>query len=215
MTAEEQAALWQLSLEQWQRYESYMAQTGKYFYKHLDPVFVAGLIAENDRERREIAELYAQQEYDRTRRLIAFQDDFTRAMKKLHGDEPLVSLAKLENLLGDFSRRAKREGKPKPSDRVTLFITDGECADCDSAFKTHYKRLGGRYPPGLVLDLYFVGTKDNGAIQAWARRMEIDPAMVRAGTITLNHDDDRYPRFGSPELPAAFLMREGKVVGRL
>ena len=208
------AERWGLSLEQWQRYETYMEQEGRYFYDHLDPVFVAGLIAETDIERRQLAELYARQELERTRRLIAFQDDFTRAMKRLGADRMILSVAKMKELFGDSGKALAMDEQPKPGDRIALFVSSACGSRCEGVFSYHYRKLSKDYPANVSLDVYFVGKHTNAQIQGWARRLKIDRKLVQSGKVTLNHDD-RYKDFGEPPLPAAFLVRGRQVVGRL
>ena len=57
-------------------------------------------------------------------------------------------------------------------------------------------------------DLYMVGSRqDDGRIRDWAKRANVDPARVRSGSITLNHDGGRWLSLGLPgELPA--VVRE-------
>ena len=63
---------------------------------------------------------------------------------------------------------------------------------------------------GAEFDLYMVGSRqDDARIRDWAKRAQIDPARVRAGSITLNHDSGRWLALGlSGDLPAA--VREVK-----
>jgi integrating conjugative element protein (TIGR03759 family) len=61
---------------------------------------------------------------------------------------------------------------------------------------------------GTACDLYMVGsTQDDARIRQWAAKAGIEPAKVRARTITLNHDAGRWLSIGVPgELPA--VVRE-------
>ncbi len=214
-TTVEHAALWALTPEQWTRYETYMAQTGKYFYKHLDPVFVSGLIAESDAERLKLADLYNQQEYARVQQLVAFQTTAAIAFKQRYGDEPVMSLDKLYALVNQpHPQRAAQAPPPSPTfgDRIALFIDNTCRRACDRAFRRHYNVVRNRQ--GISLDIYFVGKTTDDAIQNWARRLKIDPKLVLTRVITLNHDD-RHALFGAPRVPAAFLVRQNAVVGQL
>ncbi|HRM55413.1 MAG TPA: TIGR03759 family integrating conjugative element protein, partial [Ottowia sp.] len=48
-------------------------------------------------------------------------------------------------------------------------------------------------------------------IRDWAKRAQIDPARVRAGSITLNHDGGRWLSLGLPgDLPAAVREVNGQ-----
>ena len=208
------AERWGLTLEQWQRYQTYMENGGNYFYSHLDPVFVSGIIAKTDIERRQIAELYARQELERTRRLIAFQDEFTKAMKRMGADHNVLSVAKMREMFGDMESVSAANEQPRSGDRIVLFVSSSCGSRCKSEFRYHYKKLGKQYPAGVALDVYFVGKHTDTQIQSWARGLKINPGLVKSGRVTLNHDD-RYRSFGEPPLPAAFLVRGREVVGKL
>ena len=62
---------------------------------------------------------------------------------------------------------------------------------------------------GTEFDLYMVGSRqDDTRIRDWAKRANVDPARVRSGGITLNHDGGRWLSLSLPgELPA--VVREG------
>jgi integrating conjugative element protein (TIGR03759 family) len=61
---------------------------------------------------------------------------------------------------------------------------------------------------GTSFDLYMVGSRqDDTRIRQWATQAGVDPARVRARTITINHDAGRWLSLGVPgELPA--VVRE-------
>ena len=65
---------------------------------------------------------------------------------------------------------------------------------------------------GAEFDLYMVGSRqDDARIRDWAKRAQIDPARVRAGSITLNHDGGRWLSLGLPgDLPAAVREVNGQ-----
>ena len=52
------AAHWGLTAEEVQRYHHYMAVEGQYFYRHLDPVMVLGLMETDPAKRTRYAEKY-------------------------------------------------------------------------------------------------------------------------------------------------------------
>jgi integrating conjugative element protein (TIGR03759 family) len=65
---------------------------------------------------------------------------------------------------------------------------------------------------GTAFDVYMVGSRlDDAHIRQWATRAGIDPARVRARTITLNHDAGRWLSLGVPgELPAVVRELNGR-----
>jgi integrating conjugative element protein (TIGR03759 family) len=65
---------------------------------------------------------------------------------------------------------------------------------------------------GDAFDLYLVGSRqDDARVRAWASQVGIDPAKVRARTITLNHDAGRWLSIGADgELPAVVREIDGQ-----
>jgi integrating conjugative element protein (TIGR03759 family) len=57
-----------------------------------------------------------------------------------------------------------------------------------------------------------VGSRqDDGVIRRWAQQAGVDPARVRARTITLNHDDGRWLSIGGQgDLPAVVRQVDGQ-----
>ena len=203
---------WGLSAQQLKRYNAYMKIEGHYFYKQLDPVFVAGLIAQTDEEREQLAELYAKQEYERNKRLIAFNDAFEMAADRLYGHEEKISLTKLYAKYGG-GELPPINSPVKAGDHIAVFIKQ-HCSLCDATVQEHYAALAG-YPNGVTLDVYFVDKPSDSAIQNWAHDIKIDVNKVRQRTVTLNRDSSRYKQYGSPSLPTTYLLRNHKILGSL
>jgi integrating conjugative element protein (TIGR03759 family) len=65
---------------------------------------------------------------------------------------------------------------------------------------------------GAEFDLYMIESRnDDGHIRRWAAHAGIDPAKVRARTITLNHDAGRWNSLGlAGELPAVLRRKDGR-----
>ena len=86
------------------------------------------------------------------------------------------------------------------SGRLAVFVK-ADCAPCA-------QRVQQLQAAGTAFDLYMVGSRqDDARIRQWATRAGIDPARVRARTITLNHDAGRWLSLGLPgDLPA--VVRE-------
>jgi integrating conjugative element protein (TIGR03759 family) len=87
---------------------------------------------------------------------------------------------------------------------MAVFVKDG-CTACGQLVQ----RLQSS---GAEFDLYMVGSRqDDARIRDWAKRAQIDPARVRAGSITLNHDGGRWLSLGLPgDLPAAVREVNGQ-----
>ncbi|HFD80626.1 MAG TPA: TIGR03759 family integrating conjugative element protein [Gammaproteobacteria bacterium] len=211
LPAENPARHWGLTQRQWKRYTHYMAVEGRYFYEQLDPVFVAGLIAETDAERAQLAELYARQEYERNRRLIAFNDAFEMAANRLYGHMEKLSLDKLYAKYGGGELPPIRS-PIQSGDRIVLFVKRN-CDACRAETRKRYAALK-RYP-GVTLDIYFVDSPSDTDIQRWAHDLNISVDAVRQRTVTLNRDTTRYTEYGSPKLPTTYLLRNHRIIGSL
>jgi integrating conjugative element protein (TIGR03759 family) len=90
--------------------------------------------------------------------------------------------------------------------RLAVFVRD-DCPLCE-------QRVKNLENSGQAFDLYMVGTRgDDARIRAWVRRLRIDPAKVRSGIITLNHDAGRWFSLGLPgSLPAVLQSVDGRWV---
>src|SRR3546814_13841504 len=88
---------------------------------------------------------------------------------------------------------------------MAVFVKDG-CVACGQLVQ----RLQSS---GTEFDLYMVGSRqDDARIRDWAKRAQIDPARVRSGSITLNHDGGRWLSLGLPgDLPAVVRSEERRV----
>lgn len=211
-TAEQNAEHWSLTEDQWKRYTTYMEMEGRYFYQHLDPVFVSGLIAETEAERQRLAERYAEQEFERNKRLIAFNDAFESAFNRKYGHLDKLSVEKY------YQKYGGGELQPIASpiqagDHIAVFVKR-DCTRCDAAISKHYAALK-HHPEGVKLDIFFVDSPSDVDIQRWARQLNIGIDTVRQRTVTLNRDTARYQEYGSPELPTVYLLRNREVIGSL
>jgi integrating conjugative element protein (TIGR03759 family) len=93
---------------------------------------------------------------------------------------------------------------PAASGRIAVFVKDA-CPACDQAAL----RLQAA---GMEFDIYVVGSRaDDARIRAWAQRIGIDPAKVRSGQVTLNHDSGRWLSLGlQGDLPAVVRQVGGQ-----
>ena len=104
------------------------------------------------------------------------------------------------NLPDDKPGAATSANPLRGSGRTAVFVKDG-CAACGQLVQ----RLQSS---GTEFDLYMVGSRqDDTRIRDWAKRANVDPARVRSGGITLNHDGGRWLSLSLPgDLPA--VVRE-------
>ncbi len=184
---------WGLREEEWTRYRLLMQGPLGVYSPNLDPLTALGIEAVSDQERRHYAELQVGIEARRVEKLLAYQRAYDDAWQRLHPGVERVS-ASLASL----------QTAPAVSGRFAVFVKD-KCPACGQAVQ----RLQSA---GTEFDLYMVGTRqDDARIRDWARGVQIDPARVRSGAITLNHDSGRWLSLGlEGDLPAVVRQVNGQ-----
>jgi len=187
-TAEQQARDWGLSVEEWARYRDLMQGPLGVYSPHIDPLTALGIEARSGQERQRYAELQVAAEAQRVEKLLVYQRAYDDAWQRLHTDMPRVILPDAGPAFSPVV--------PTASGRLAVFVEDA-CPPCDQAAL----RLQAA---GRPFDIYVVDSGDDDArIRAWAQRIGIEPAKVRSGQVTLNHDAGRWVSLGLPgDLPA-------------
>ena len=89
------AAHWGLTSEEVKRYHHYMAVEGQYFYRHLDPAMVLGLIETDPAQRTRYAEKYLETERRRIEAQIRFATLAATVQFQRFGLEKLVDFSTL------------------------------------------------------------------------------------------------------------------------
>lgn len=193
---EQHARDWGLSVDEWTRYRDLMQGPLGVYSPHIDPLTALGIEARSDQERQRYAELQVAAEAQRIEKLLAYQRAYDDAWQRLHADMPRV-------ILPDAGA-AFSPAVPAASGRLALFVQDA-CPACDQAAL----RLQAA---GMEFDTYVVDSgADDARIRAWAQRIGIDPAKVRSGQVTLNHDSGRWLSLGLPgDLPAVVRQVGGQ-----
>ncbi|MGG2818615.1 TIGR03759 family integrating conjugative element protein [Pseudomonas aeruginosa] len=193
---EQSAREWQLSSEEWARFQALMQGPLGVYSPGLDPLTALGIEARSDEERRRYAELQIRAEAHRVEKLLAYQRAYDEAWQRLHPDMPRVILPGAEP---SFSPVATAS-----NERPALFVQD-DCVACDRAAQQ-------LQASGADFDIYVVGSHaDDGHIRTWAQRIGIDPARVRSRNITLNHDAGLWLSLGlSGDLPALVRQVDGQ-----
>lgn len=194
--AEQQAREWGLNAEEWTRYRDLMQGPLGVYSPHIDPLTALGIEARTDQERQRYAELQVAAEAKRVEKLLAYQRAYDGAWQRLHADMPRVILPDAGPAFSPML--------PAASGRLALFVED-DCPTCDQAAL----RLQA---VGRAFDIYVVDSgADDARIRAWAQRIGIDPAKVRSGQVTLNHDAGRWVSLGlSGDLPAVVRQVGGQ-----
>lgn len=195
-TDEQHARDWGLGTEEWARYWALMQGPLGIYSPNLDPLTALGIEARSDQERHRYAELQVQAEAHRVEKLLAYQRAYDDAWQRLHYDMPRV-------ILPDAGA-AFSPVVPAANGRIAVFVKDA-CPACDQSTL----RLQAA---GMEFDIYVVDSRaDDARIRAWAQRIGIDPAKVRSGQITLNHDSGRWLSLGLPgDLPAVVRQVGGQ-----
>lgn len=187
ITDEQQARDWGLRADEWTRYRDLMQGPLGVYSPNLDPLTALGIEARSDEERRRYAELQVQAEAHRVEKTLAYQRAYDAAWQRLHPGLQRV------NLPGADTTTA---AVPSGAGRLAVFVKDG-CAACGPLIQQ-------LQTAGTKFDVYMVGScQEDTRIHEWARQAGIDPARVRKGSVTLNHDAGRWLSLGlQGELPA-------------
>jgi integrating conjugative element protein (TIGR03759 family) len=195
---ERQARAWGLTNAEWTRYRELMAGPLGIYSPHLDPLSALGIEAESEAERRRYAELQVRAEARRVEKLLTYQRAYDAAWQRLQPGMARV------NLSGASRLPAKPTASGPMSTRLAVFVKP-DCPSCAARAQT-------LQAAGTAFDLYMVGSRNEDAlIRAWAASARIDPAKVKSGAITLNHDAGRWRTLNLPgELPAVLRQVNGK-----
>ncbi|HBO9203569.1 TPA: TIGR03759 family integrating conjugative element protein [Pseudomonas aeruginosa] len=189
---------WGLRDDEFARYRELMEGPIGIYSPTLDPLSTLGIEARSDEERRRYAELQVQVEARRVEKLLAYQRAYDEAWQRLNPGMQRV------NLPDDKQGAATNTSPLHSSGRTAVFVKDG-CVACGQLVQ----RLQSS---GAEFDLYMVGSRqDDARIRDWAKRANVDPARVRSGSITLNHDGGRWLSLGLPgDLPAVVHEVQGQ-----
>jgi integrating conjugative element protein (TIGR03759 family) len=194
------AQLWNLSEVEWQRYHQLMQGIrGSISPSTISPIEVLGIHARDEAERQRYAEIWARIMYEDAGRILAYQQAYDAAVKRLYPNQPLIDVSQL---LGKSSEKNEFQ----PTDRL-LFFTRPDCPACDLILSKLLKRINE--VAGLDIYLSEVLQGDDSAVRDWASSHQIDPAWVHSRRITLNHDGGALEKItdGQGEVPSLFHRR--------
>lgn len=210
---------WQLSLEEFDRYQQYMALEGRYFYAHLDPVTVLGVIETDPVRQQHYATLYLRQERQRIAQQTGFAALVALRQQQLYGAERVFDFSTLPQAAHSPGYQAARQGErperlappdeygvfaPQAGDRVDLLVTpicQTECfALLDALMATPVDRV----------HLYGYGFSEPAALAAWL--MAWPHSDTDSERLQLKRFDPLI--FPTAERPQVLLRRDGIVVAR-
>ena len=179
----EAAAVWRLSPEDWTRYETLMRGRRGVWTPGADPLLVLGAHARTDAERRRFAEAFVRAEHERVEGELAFERAVAAAWARL---------------FPGALRLAAQSPAEAPPERYAL-VFDRDCTGCVATVRAY---TGGAVP----VDVYVRGAADDAALRLWAWSHGVRAADVRAGRVTVNHDDGSVPG----PAPAVWARRGGR-----
>ncbi|WP_337261522.1 MULTISPECIES: TIGR03759 family integrating conjugative element protein [unclassified Serratia (in: enterobacteria)] len=173
---------WGLKADEYARYQTLMQGPLGVHSPGLDPLTALGIEAKTDAERRRYAELQVEAEGRRVAKLLAYQQAYDDAWKRLHPTLLPMALTGSQSIQSPIT-------SPAENGRLTVFVK-AVCPPCVQKVKA-LQRQGARF------DVYMIDSQqDDGRIRQWAAQAGIDPARVRNRTITLNHDSGQWQALG-------------------
>lgn len=187
---------WGLEPQEWARYRRLMQGPLGIWTPHLDPLTALGIEARSQAEREHYAALEVRMEGERVTKILMFQRAYDAAWKRLDPNLKPVNFAAVPPV-------TRPAAEVSASGRLAVFIKE-PCPACDATVQTLQAQ-------GRAFDIYMVGLEDDPQLRAWAARVRLDPAKVRAGAITLNHDAGRWLSIGDEgRLPAVLADVNGQ-----
>ncbi|MFM2588254.1 TIGR03759 family integrating conjugative element protein [Vibrio sp. TBV020] len=161
MAKQWQGSDWDITDEQWQRYQRLMQTPLTYDMQDATPLEVLAIFARHDAERDALAKQLVEFDKKRTEGLLALDVAYRQAWKTQYPNLSVVGNALPE--------------------RVVLFVSS-QCDDCLDALKAWRSQ-------GVSVDVYLVdGQGNDRKLRAWAAKAGIRQADVTDKHITLNHD---------------------------
>lgn len=217
----QKAKIWNLSVDEYTHYQWLMKNTpSQLWYKKLDPAEVLGMNASNEKQRLKYALLEAKLAIQRVDNELAYQRDFTAAIKRLlpnvkpiewrHGQThhaPLTTyLSAIHQLRADQQTLSQTGNVLQAGDQLLLFM---KLNHPDSNSVTDHLIGLIKQSPNTTLNIFVNGEVSDKAIRKWVTQNKTLLQLVRAGSVTLNHDKGRFNKTFKDKtpLPAVLLDR--------
>lgn len=200
-----EAKVWNLTLEEEQRYILLMQNRSSIYYKGLrqTPLDILGINARDEAERNHFAELAAAQEAQKVTKNIAWNNAFHHAYNELFANIPVV---------GDFdpspySPYAHQPVHLNPGENLYFFIKP------DHTVQTIIMILidAIENTPDTQLHVMLLDC-DDVALQLWANKNHIPEHLVTHGRLTLNHGEQNFQalKITNKNPPLLLLSKDGK-----
>lgn len=185
-----QSTQWGLTDEEWARYQDMIRGKTGIQSPGLDPLTTLGIEARSDAERRQLAEKWVKEEFQRTEKILKFQREVDAAWGRIYPNALPVNMGNAGGISHDNGGR------------LALFVKSKDCGNCNS-------RLAAVLADDRPVDIYLVDSGgDDNKLREWARERNIPVDRVRNRQITLNHDGGRWIRFGNGLMPV--LLQQGE-----
>lgn len=225
---------WKLSPQEIAGYRRYMKLEGRYFYAHLDPVMVLGIIETDPVQRARYAGLYLEAERERIQEQTRFANLVASVQLKRYGLEAPVDFSILPQVANSPGYQAARAGHGAAQaglpaspvtpaatpaepvvlhagDRVDLLVEPG----CETAC---YDKIQSVLPvAGVKIRLYGRKFDDEKALVAWLERGPLGrlDADARGRIEPRRFDPLIFSGVDISHPPVTLLRRNGAVVGTL
>ena len=223
------AAHWGLEEPEVARYRRYMALEGRFFYAHLDPVMVLGIIESDPKRQARYAEQYLMTERQRIEAQTAFAQAVGAAQLRLFGKEKYVDFSRLPQAAASMPSHPPAPAAPRPAirslprldpaglqagDTVDVLV-DAACqAGCFDRLRTLVQI------PDVNVLLYGRDFPDAAALVAWleaglASWTEVERQRAAARIHPRHFDPVVFADIVSTPTPVVLVRRNGRIVGRL
>ena len=220
---------WSLEQADIRRYRNYMAREGRFFYAHLDPIMVLGIIETDPQRQARYAERYLMAERQRIEAQTAFAQAVGAAQLRLFGKEKYVDFSRLPQAAASMPSHPPAPAAPRPAirswprldpaglqagDTVDVLV-DAACqAGCFDRLRTLVQT------PDVNVLLYGRDFPDAAALVAWleaglASWTEVERQRAATRIQPRHFDPVVFADIASTPTPVVLVRRNGRIVGRL
>ena len=223
------AAHWGLEEPEVARYRRYMALEGRFFYAHLDPIMVLGIIEIDPQRQARYAERYLMAERQRIEAQTAFAQAVGAAQIRLFGQEKYVDFSRLPQAAASLPSHPRAPAAPRPAIRSWPRLDPAELqagdtvdllvdAACQAACYDRLRALLQR--PTLTIALYGRDFADPTALVTWLEAGQASWTDAERQAAAARIQPRRFDPlvFAGVQLtapPLALVRRHGRIVGRL
>ena len=220
---------WSLEQADIRRYRNYMALEGRFFYTHLDPIMVLGIIESDPKRQARYAERYLMAERQRIEAQTAFAQAVGAAQFRLFGKEKYVDFSRLPQAAAAMPSHPPALAAARPAirslprldpaglqagDTVDLLVD----AACQAACYDRLRALLQR--PTLTIALYGRDFADPTALVTWLEAGQTSWTDAERQAAAARIQPRRFDPlvFAGVQLtapPLALVRRHGWIVGRL